>query len=291
MTGAASAPFEGANALIFGGAKGIGRAVALEWARRGASLAIADIDEAAADATAREIAAAGGRALSVRADVLSLESMESAVETVEGELGQIDIVMNNVGAILNGHPLDIPMAEWHRIFELNYFAIVRSNTIFLPKMLGRGSGHIVNTASFAGLYPYAAGRIPYASAKAAVISLSENLALIAEPEGVRVCCLIPGPTMTTIADGMKNLTPGLPMYAGGSETTLILPEQLAVTLADGMRDGRVLIPADEVVWAIVRRHAANPDKFLHEKIAAFTGGDYGSPTIPEDIIELMKSRR
>lgn len=289
MGESASAPFDRANALIFGGAKGIGRAVAQEWARRGACVAIADIDLAAAQTTARDIQAAGGRALGVEADVLLQESMQAAVADVEAELGEIAIVMNNVGAILNGHPVDIPLSEWHRIFELSYFAVIRSNEIFLPKMLARGSGHIVNTASYAGLYPYAAGRLPYASSKAAIISLSENLALLTEPEGVRVTCLIPGPTVTGISEGVKELTPGLPMYAGGSETTLIMPEQLAVTLADGMRDGRILVPADDGVWDIVQRHAADPDRFLRGKIAAFAKGDYGMPTIPDDIRKMMEA--
>jgi len=291
MTESDNAPFAGANALIFGGAKGIGKAVALEWARRGARIAVCDIDAGSAQETAREIEVSGGRAIGIFADVLSQDSMEAAVADAEEVLGDIDIVLNNVGAILNGHPLDIPMSEWHRIFELNYFAIVRSNNIFLPKMLARGSGHIVNTASFAGLYPYAAGRIPYASAKAAIISLSENLALLAEPDGVCVSCLIPGPTVTGIADGMKDYTPDLPMYAGGSETTLIMPEQLAATLADGMREGRILIPADDGVWDTVQRCAADPDAFVRRKMDEFSRGEYGAPTIPDAIKKLLAASR
>lgn len=288
MSTQSNVPFEGASALIFGGAKGIGRAVAIEWARRGAKVAIADIDEAAAAEAAEEIVSAGGKSIGFRADVLSEESIAEAAGKAKDTLGDVDIVMNNVGAILNGHPGDIPMSEWYRTFELNYFSIVRSNNVFLPGMLERGSGHIVNTASFAGLYPYAAGRIPYASSKAAVISLCENLALLVEPQGVRISCLIPGPTVTNIAEGMKNFTPDLPMYAGGSETVLILPQQLAVTLSDGMRDGRILIPADDAVWDIVHRRIDDPDAFVRGKIADFEKGDYGAPTIPENLLQLMK---
>ena len=102
-------PFAGRNALIFGGAKGIGRGVALEWARRGARLALADIDEAAAQATAAEITAAGGKAIGIGANVMSEESIAAAVAAAEGSLGEIDILMNNVGGMLNGHPEDIPM--------------------------------------------------------------------------------------------------------------------------------------------------------------------------------------
>ncbi len=287
MGEAGNAPFEGANALIFGGAKGIGKSVALEWAKRGANIAIADIDEAAAIETAAEIEDAGGHAIGVCANVLSEESIADAVAAVEGQLGEIDIVMNNVGAILNGHPEDVPFAEWQRILDLNYLAIIRSNAIFIPKMLARGAGHIVNTASFAGMYPYALGRMPYASAKAATISLSENLAIYLEPKGVRVSCLVPGPTVTAITDGMKTWTDDVPLYAGGSELTLIMPDQLARTLADGMRDGRIIIPADDIAFEISARKAANPDAFIREKIASFAIGDEGRPTVPPELAAML----
>ena len=109
-------PFAGASVLIFGGAKGIGRAVALEWARRGARLALADIDEAAAHAVAAEI---GGDSFGLRADVLSDTSVAATVAAAAARLGPLDIVMNNVGGMLNGHPEDIPIAEWQRIMDLN----------------------------------------------------------------------------------------------------------------------------------------------------------------------------
>jgi len=273
----ANTVFDGASAILFGGAKGIGKAVAIEWARRGARVAIADLDLPAAEETASEIAASGGQAIGIAADVLSEESMALAASAAQAAFGPPDIVMNNVGAILNGHPLDIPASEWHRIFELNYFSLVRSNAIFLPAMLERGSGHMVNTASFAGLYPYAAGRIPYASSKAAVISMSENLAILLEPKGVRVSCLIPGPVMTSIAEGMKDWTPDLPMYGPGGETTLLDTETVAQVLSDGMEQGRVLIPSDDIALEIIARRAADPDGFVRDKIARFAAGDVGMP--------------
>lgn len=280
MDNSDNAPFAGASAIIFGGAKGIGKAVALEWARRGARVAIADIAADVAAQTASEIVGDGGEALAVGVDVLSQASMEAAALAAEAAFGPADIVMNNVGAILNGHPLDIPESEWRRIFELNYFSIVRSNAIFLPAMLARGSGHVVNTASFAGLYPYAAGRIPYASSKAAVISMSENLALLLEPQGVRVSCLIPGPVMTSIAEGMKDWTPDLPMYGPGSETRLLDTATVARVLSDGMRDGRILIPSDPIAFEIIASRAADPDAFARGKMASFAAGDPGMPKMP-----------
>jgi len=290
MRGPNHAPFAGSNALIFGGAKGIGRCVAIEWAQRGARLVIADIDEGAAQAVAGEIAANGGTAVGIDANVLSDESVAAAAAQAEAALGPIDIVMNNVGGMLNGHPEDIPLAEWARIMDLNYFAAVRGALLFMPKMLARRRGHIVNTASFAGLYPYAASRVPYAAAKAAVISMSENLAVYLEPQGVRVSCLIPGPVMTGVMDSMTSWTEDCPMRGPGSETSLLQPEDVATVLSDGMRDGRVLIPSDPVAFDIIARRAAGPDDFIRAKIAQFTGGDGGSPAIPEILRQKLGTR-
>ena len=275
------APFAGANALIYGAAKGIGRAVALEFARRGAKVAVADIDEAAAGDTAAAIVAAGGEAIALAVNVLSDESVRATADAAEAAFGAIDIVMNNVGGMLNGHPEDIPMSEWQRMMDLNYFAAVRSISVFLPKMLARGSGHIVNTASFAGLYPYAASRIPYAAAKAAVIAMTESLAIYLQPQGIRVSCLIPGPVMTGVLDTMTSWTPDCPMRGPGSELELKLVDEVASTLANGMRDAKVLIPTDEKAWDIVRRWAASPDAFIQAKIDQFASGDSGRPIVPQ----------
>jgi NAD(P)-dependent dehydrogenase (short-subunit alcohol dehydrogenase family) len=272
-----SPPFEGKSALIYGAAHGIGRAVALEFARRGARVAIADIDEAGASQTAADITSAGGSAAALACDVTSDESVRAAAAEAERRIGAIDIAMNNVGVILAGNPEDIPLAEWKRILDLNLLSVIRSNEVFLPRMIARGRGHLVNTASFAGLYPYATTRMPYVAAKAAVVALSESLALYLEPKGVRVSCLCPGPVMTGVAKGMKEWTANLPLRGPGSQFELLKPEDVAVTLADGMRDGRVIIPSHEAVFPVMQRHAASPDQFIHEKIDELARGELGLP--------------
>lgn len=280
-------PFTGRHALIFGGAKGIGRSVALDWARRGARVSVADIAEDTARETAEAIVAAGGQAAALRADVLSEQSVADTVAAAHAALGPIDIAMNNVGGMLNGHAEDIPLAEWHRIMEINYFAAVRGVLAVLPDFLARGSGHIVNTASFAGWYPYGASRVPYTAAKAATISLTQNLAIHCEPQGVRVSCLIPGPVMTGVMDSMTSWTENCTLRGPGTETTLLLPEQLATQLSDGMAAGRIIIPSDPVAFDIVKRWAENPDAFIRQKIAEFASGNTGSPRIPDEILKMM----
>jgi NAD(P)-dependent dehydrogenase (short-subunit alcohol dehydrogenase family) len=269
--------FENKTALIYGAAQGIGRAVALEFARRGARLAIADINGEGAMETATAIATAGGIAIAIPCDVTREDSVRYAAEHSEMRLGQIDIVMNNVGVILNGNPEDIPTAEWRRIMDLNFFPAIHSNQIFLPKMIARGHGHIVNTASFAGLYPYAANRIPYAAAKAAVTAMSEELALYLHPKGVRVSCLCPGPVATGVMNSMKTWSKEVAFRGPGSQYEVITAEQAAAILADGMAAGRVIIPTHPEVWDVIRQHAQSPDTFIQSKIDEFARGDYGKP--------------
>jgi len=280
MSQAQRATFADRTALIYGAANGIGRAVALEFARRGARVAIADIDLAGAEQTAGLITQAGGAAAALRCDVTSDASVREAAVSAEAALGEVEIVMNNVGGILHGAPEDIPISEWQRIWDLNLMPVVRSNAVFLPKMLARGSGFIVNTASFAGLYPFATTRMPYVAAKSAVVALSESMALELEPKGLRVSCLCPGPVATGVLAGMKTWSVNVEMRGPGAELTVKMVDDVARTLADGMEGGRIIIPTHEEVWNVLARHWADPDAFIRSKIAEFERGDFGRPQLP-----------
>jgi len=269
--------FENKNAFIIGAGRNIGRVIALEFARRGARVAVADINKSGAEETAQLIIAAGGKATGIGCDVTSEGSVRDAVSEAERFLGVIDIHMNNAGIIHSGNPEDFPASEWERMFSVNFFGAVRANAVVLPKMLARGQGYIVSTASFAGLYPYAANRIPYAASKAALVSMSENLALYLLPTGVRVSCLCPGPTMTTATQGMKPWSENVIMRGPGSHLEVRSQEHAAEVLADGMCAGRIIIPTHEAGWDIMQRHAASPDNFIREKIEEFARGVSGLP--------------
>jgi len=155
----------------------------------------------------------------------------------------------------------------------------------LPSMRQRRSGYIINTASFAGLYPYAANRIPYVAAKAAVIAMSESLALYLHPKGVRVSCFCPGPVATGVMNSMKTWSSNVAFRGPGSQYEVIAAEDAAVILADGMRDGRVIIPTDPKVWDVIRRHAASPDSFIQEKIDEM----YRPENVMAKLLEGMES--
>ncbi|CAN7438923.1 SDR family NAD(P)-dependent oxidoreductase [Phenylobacterium sp. LjRoot225] len=278
-THAPSAPFKDSCALIYGAGQGIGRAVALEFARRGARVAIADINVPGAQETAAAIKAIGGEAAAFACDVTREDSIREVADQAERALGDVDIVMNNVGVITNGNPEDIPLDEWRRIIDLNLFSVIYSNQVFIPKLTARGRGHIVNTASFAGLYPYAANRMPYVASKAAVIALSESMALYLHPQGVRVSCLCPGPVATGVMNAMKSWSENIPFRGPGAQYKVATVEQAAVTLANGMCDGRVIIPTDDKVWEVIRRHAASPDAFIQDKIDEVARGEFGKPSM------------
>jgi short-subunit dehydrogenase len=107
--------------------------------------------------------------------------------------------------------------------------VVRSNAVFLPIFLQAGAGHIVNTASFAGLYTYAFDRLPYAASKAAIFQMSEGLALYLRPKNIGVTVLCPGPVRTNIMRTAKVYTKGIKIRGPGVEFGLMTPEQVCAT--------------------------------------------------------------
>ena len=274
--------FERQSAIVFGAAKGIGRASAMEFARRGARVSVADINLAGAEETAAAIIEAGGTAKALACDVADLGSMQAARDAAAKAFGTPTIVMNNVGILVAGSPGDIPLSEWQRIIDVNLMSVARSLDVFLPDLLEGGRGHIVNVASAAALFPYAPSRLPYVASKSAIIGISESLAIHLKPKGIGVTCLCPGPVVTNIADNVKNWSPGAPMQGPGSHYSLKNPAEVGPLLADAMEQGQVMVVTHENLWADYRRHAANPDQFIAEKIAEFARGEIGSPAWPAD---------
>jgi NAD(P)-dependent dehydrogenase (short-subunit alcohol dehydrogenase family) len=183
----------GKVAIVTGAAGGIGNALATALARAGASVVIADINGEGAAAAAEQLQQIGPAA-AVRTDITNDESVAELAAFTQERFGRVDIVVNDVAAIAAGPPELIPIAEWQRILDINLFGMVRMNAVFIPIFLGQGSGHIVNVTSTAGLYPYNYDRLPYNVSKAAIMSLSEGLALYLRPQGVGVTCLAIGPT-------------------------------------------------------------------------------------------------
>jgi NAD(P)-dependent dehydrogenase (short-subunit alcohol dehydrogenase family) len=188
----ADSKMKGAVAIVTGGGSGIGRALSLELARRGAVVHVTDVNAAGAEKTAKEIgASATHAALDVRDG--------AAVQRFCDAVGRVDYMFNNAGIGVGGEVQDLSLAHWDRIIDVNIRGVVHGVAAVYPGMVARGSGHIVNTASMAGLAP-APLLTPYAMTKHAVVGLSVSLRMEAAAYGVRVSALCPSAIETPILD-------------------------------------------------------------------------------------------
>jgi NAD(P)-dependent dehydrogenase (short-subunit alcohol dehydrogenase family) len=193
--------------VIIGAGNGTGRALALALARRGARVLATDIDAPAAAATRDLVTAEGGEASALELDVTRIEDDAAARDYCLDTWGGVQRVINNAGMVALGLPEHLPLSAWSRSIDINLLGVVRSNEGFLPVLLGQGHGHIVNVASTSGRFPYSFDRAAYVAPKAAVVALSESLALYLRPQGVSVSCVCPAGVRTSIQRRMTHHGP------------------------------------------------------------------------------------
>jgi len=253
-------------AVVTGAGSGIGKGAALAFARAGLRVIVADIDLSAAEEVAAAARGLGVAAGGVGCDVASLESFVSLRDAVMDRFGRVDVVMNNAGVILSGLPEQIPLSEWERVLNVNLMSIVRSNHVFLPLLLQQGSGHIVNTSSFAGLYTYSYDRLPYAASKAAIVQISEGLALYLRPRGIGVTCLCPGPVRTNIMKSNRAWSTGLDIRGPGPEFGMLEPDEVGEMVVDAVRRNLFFLPTDSAVTAKLIDRATDWEGFLQRQI-------------------------
>jgi NAD(P)-dependent dehydrogenase (short-subunit alcohol dehydrogenase family) len=184
-------------AIVTGGASGIGRALCEEMARRGAITVVADINYEGAQAVASTIAASGGRATAALLDVTRAEDVMRLVEDTVRAHGRLDYMFNNAGIGVGGEVRDLTLDHWRKCIDINLWGVIYGTTAAYAAMLRRGSGHIVNTASAAGLVGEP-GLTPYSVTKSAVVALSTATRAEAEAFGVRVSVVCPGFVDTAI---------------------------------------------------------------------------------------------
>jgi NAD(P)-dependent dehydrogenase (short-subunit alcohol dehydrogenase family) len=178
-------------AIVTGAGRGIGRATALELARMGADVVIAELDRAGAEHTAAEVKALGRRASVLPTDVTSRADLGAMAERTRAEFGRIDILVNNAGIYRAAASLDVTEEHWDAVMSVNAKAVFFASQAVLPVMIAQKGGAIISLASMAGKVG-SRGNLPYNASKAAVISITKSLALAHAGDGIRVNCVCPG---------------------------------------------------------------------------------------------------
>jgi NAD(P)-dependent dehydrogenase (short-subunit alcohol dehydrogenase family) len=203
---------EGKTAVITGGASGIGLATATQLAKSGVNLVLGDIEENTLATAVKGLHDSGAHVLGVRTDVTSEGDILALRDAALSEFGAVHVIFNNAG-VASGAAIGTPTDVWKWVIEVDLYGVIYGINAFLPLFLEQNEGHVVNTASLAGLGG-APGMGPYCAAKFAVVGLSESLfhelALIGSQVGVSVLC--PGFVKTRIHESARNMPDELTSY-------------------------------------------------------------------------------
>jgi NAD(P)-dependent dehydrogenase (short-subunit alcohol dehydrogenase family) len=235
----------GKAAAVTGAASGLGRAMALAFAAEGMHLALADVDDAGLTQTGKLVAAFGVKGFSMRVDVSKAGDVQQFAARAAGELNGVHVVCNNAGVAVSGPVWETSEAEWQWILGVNLLGVVHGVRAFVPRLIAQGEGHIVNTASVAGLIS-PPGMGAYCVSKHAVVTLSEALHHDLRERGanVGVSVLCPAYVPTGIADSERIKPPDLSL-SGKSKERLAKEAALKKAVASGK------LSADDVARAVV----------------------------------------
>jgi NAD(P)-dependent dehydrogenase (short-subunit alcohol dehydrogenase family) len=233
---------------VTGGAKGIGRALARRFAQEGARhVAVADLDDAGVRAVAAEL-----RGSSMRVDVSREAEIAAFIDTTERNHGPIDLFCSNAGIGI-GRGLDTPNDVWQKIWEVNLMAHVYAARHLVPRMIARGGGYLLHTASAAGLLSQI-GSATYSVTKHAAVSLAEWIALTHAHEGIKVSVLCPQAVRTDMIAGNEGDV--------ASVDGIMEPEELAQAVVAGLAAEKFLILPHAEVAQYMQRKAQDRDRWI-----------------------------
>ncbi|WP_120993238.1 SDR family oxidoreductase [Stutzerimonas urumqiensis] len=249
--------------MITGAGSGLGREIALRWAREGWNLALSDVNEAGLAETLKMVRAAGGDGFTLRCDVRDYSQLTAFAQACEEKFGGIDIVVNNAGVASGGFFDELTLEDWDWQIAINLMGVVKGCKAFLP-LVQKSKGKIVNIASMAALMQ-APGMSNYNVAKAGVVALSESLLVELKPEGVDVHVVCPSFFQTNLMDSYRGPTPNMKaQIAKLLEASPITAADIANLIHEGIAKGTFMIlPHDEgrMAWQIKQQ---NPQAIYDE---------------------------
>ncbi len=229
----------GKIALVTGAASGIGRATSIRFSREGANLILVDIDEAGLERTARKIESLGGRSVWYQTDLRDAAQVEELHRKVISEVGTPDLLMNAAGVALVSRIEDVSLEDWNWVIGLNLWGYIHTLHYFLPDMIQKRQGHVVNVASGAGLFatPYIGA---YSTSKFAVVGLTESLRLEANRYGIGVSAVCPGLIRTPLIEKARLMG----FRKSAKKTAYVFaarPERLADFIVRGVKKNKAVI--------------------------------------------------
>jgi NAD(P)-dependent dehydrogenase (short-subunit alcohol dehydrogenase family) len=191
--------YNNATAIITGGASGIGRSLGKALAKRGSRVVLADIQLEMAQDVAKEIESSGGSATAAKLDVTDAQAVNTLLQNTFEEHGRVDYMFNNAGIAINGNFHDFTLTDWQRCIDINLLGVVHGVYAAYPIMAQQGFGHIINTASIAGIFPWPMN-IAYTATKHAVVGLTTSLRAELAHSGITTSVFCPGPIQTAILE-------------------------------------------------------------------------------------------
>lgn len=247
--------------VITGGGSGLGRALALEYARAGWRVAVLDRDGDSARSVAAEVEGAGGKSLAFACDVTDGDAVGHASAAIRRGWRGLDLLVNNAGIAGSGTVVDTPEEDWRRIMEVNLFGVVTVCRAFVPAMIKTGAGHVVNIASAAG-FVSAPGMAAYNVSKAAVISLSESLRVELAAHGIGVSVACPSFFRTNLLDDFKGSAESRAMALRLMEKSPLKADDVARLIRRGVAKGEFMIVPHADAWRILLLKRLAPDLFF-----------------------------
>jgi short-subunit dehydrogenase len=250
--------------FVTGASSGIGAATAVAFAAAGHTVGICARRKDRLDQVAE---ACGANTRSWVADLADLESLESLAATVDEQLGGVDVLVNNAGVPKRRRAQQMTAADLESVMAMNYFSPARLSLAFLPRMVARGQGDIINVSSM-GVHSAAFGVGAYSASKAALELFTESLYLELSKTGVRAHLLVPGTTRTEFSDAKPDNDPSMVQGAAGGAS----PEEVAAAIVSCIGDDRFVTYATERDGKTSGYKAADPNAFLakaRDSLSAF----------------------